>query len=129
MTLQMQAFTYAQKKVPSGYHCDFCKKEGVKLWRDYQTFMDHQTLACAACALEKAKKSDGLGVVYEAPLTPEGLVRIHYVQEGKEPFGHHLGDSIGWRVPAVPTEDGTTFWGYSSVPPEGVSWWKQLPNG
>lgn len=36
-------------------------------------------------------------------------------------------DTIGWRVPAVPTEDGEGFWGYSSVPPEGVAWWRALP--
>lgn len=32
----------------------------------------------------------------------------------------------GWRVPAVPTLDGS-WWGYSSVPAEGVAWWKALP--
>ena len=34
-------------------------------------------------------------------------------------------DVIGWLVPAVPTEDGQTFWGYSSVPEGGVEcWWR-----
>lgn len=37
------------------------------------------------------------------------------------------GDQIGWMVPAVPTEDGTTFWGYTSVPKDRVEWWKALP--
>jgi hypothetical protein len=36
-------------------------------------------------------------------------------------------DQIGWMVPAVPTPDGDTFWGYTSVPLEGVLWWKALP--
>lgn len=43
-------------------------------------------------------------------------------REGKQ--GH--GDAIGGLVPAVPTEDGETFWGYSSVPLAGVVWWYRL---
>jgi hypothetical protein len=30
-------------------------------------------------------------------------------------------------VGAVPTEDGSTFWGFSSVPTDGVGWWESLP--
>ena len=37
------------------------------------------------------------------------------------------GCSIGWLVPAVPTEEGNTFWGYTSVPYQGVYWWDNLP--
>ena len=36
-------------------------------------------------------------------------------------------NQIGWRVPAVPTEDGSTFWGYTSVPEAGCVWWQRLP--
>jgi len=36
-------------------------------------------------------------------------------------------DSIGWRIPAVPTQEGDTYWGYSSVPQDGVEWWVRLP--
>ena len=36
-------------------------------------------------------------------------------------------DQIGWRVPAVPTEEGDTFWGYTSVPQAGCDWWRSLP--
>lgn len=39
----------------------------------------------------------------------------------------HGGDQIGWRIPAVPTADGQTFWGYSSVPEAGCRWWYGLP--
>lgn len=28
---------------------------------------------------------------------------------------------------AVPTEEGDTFWGYTSVPDDGVKWWDNLP--
>lgn len=35
--------------------------------------------------------------------------------------------SIGWRV-AVPLEDNPKgYWGYTSVPQEGVDWWDRLP--
>lgn len=81
-----------------GYTCADCGAKGVKLWRDYQTFLDAQTLRCRACAEKhegKAKRADG--------------------------------DSIGWSVPAVPTSDGSTFWGYTSVPIAAVDWWKALP--
>ena len=33
---------------------------------------------------------------------------------------------IGWLVAAVPTEDGSTYWGYTSVPKDGVKWWENL---
>lgn len=33
-------------------------------------------------------------------------------------------DHIGDMVPAVPIDD--TFWGYTSVPQEGVDWWYGL---
>jgi len=36
-------------------------------------------------------------------------------------------DQIGWRVPAVPTEDGKSYWGYTSVPQPGCDWWSNLP--
>ena len=35
-------------------------------------------------------------------------------------------DSCGWHVPAVPTEVGDTYWGYSSVPLRGCRWWHLL---
>ncbi len=36
-------------------------------------------------------------------------------------------DQIGWLVPAVPTKEGDTYWGYTSVPQAGVKWWERLP--
>lgn len=34
---------------------------------------------------------------------------------------------IGWLVAAIPTEDGETYWGFTSVPQEGANWWNNLP--
>lgn len=81
------------------YVCSKCGAKGVKLWRQYQTFLEHIDLLCFACSLvDQAKHLD-------FPMR---------------------GDQVGWLVPAVPTDDGT-FWGYTSVPQDRVEWWKALP--
>lgn len=36
-------------------------------------------------------------------------------------------DQIGGHVPAVPDEDGESWWGYASVPQAGCEWWARLP--
>ena len=99
--------TYVGEPPPSdhadiwgGYVCSDCATSGVRLWRDSHTFLDRQTLRCRACALTAADKPNGW-----------------------EPRG----DQIGWLVPAVPTPDGQTFWGYTSVPMAAVAWWSALP--
>lgn len=93
------SFSYTSA-TPPGYACTKCGATGCRLWRRYQTFLEHQELTCFACT------------------------------EKLEPAGHpYTSDShaIGWRVAAVPTEDGETFWGYTSVPDAGVAWWNALP--
>jgi len=93
-------FKYKKGRVPKGYNCDGCGATGVRLYRLYQAFLDGQMLRCRRCALEIQK------------------------QDKPDDASEH---SIGWLVAAVPTEDGTTYWGYSSVPQDGVDWWNQLP--
>lgn len=88
-------------RTPVGYVCSKCGMAGVKLWRHYQTCLDYQSLFCAFCA-----EADQ-GKTYRE-------------------YGRSIGDSIGWLVPAVPTEDGTTFWGYTSIPSAGCFWWFSL---
>jgi len=98
---------------PRSYCCAKCRAFGVKLWRQYQTMADYIELLCADCACKSRESTKNLVVgddgKHESPTT--GL----------------RSDQIGWLVPAVPTEDGETFWGYSSVPQEGVDWWKRMP--
>ena len=100
MSAFVSPFHYADTETPAGYECGDCGASGVKLWREYQTFLSGQTLRCLDCACKAEKKK------------PEDLE----------------GDSVGWMVPAVPTEEGDTFWGYSSVPQAGVEWWHRLPS-
>lgn len=84
------------------YKCAICGIDGVRLWRDYNTCANAVDLRCVVCAAKLDKKLEG-------------------------PFVFADGDQLGGLVPAVPTEDGSTFWGYSSVDGEGVLWWNALP--
>lgn len=106
----MGEFKYTNGQTPQGYSCSECGAVGCKLWRQYQTLADHINLLCVDCAMEDQ------GVDYEV-----------------DEEGYHHEDicrrclPIEWLVPAVPTEDNETFWGYTSVPSDGVDWWKRLP--
>lgn len=101
--IKLAAFSYSGPP-PKGYTCQNCKAVGVKLWREYNTFLSHQRLLCKKCI--------------------EAECSEYYKKLAKD---YPETDQIGGMVPAVPTEDGTTFWGYTSVPPEGVDWWYRLP--
>lgn len=81
------------------YKCGTCEAKRVKLWREYQTFLDHQSLYCLYCATkEKGEEKPSVDRPYE----------------------------IGWLVAAIPTDD-DSFWGYTSVPSYGMRWWDALP--
>lgn len=108
-----QPFTYASGDVPPTYRCSGCGAFGCKLWREYQTFLDQQSLLCADCAGEA-----------------EGKDVSKIDSDGRRPTAlsdNLRTDQIGWRIPAVPTEENNTYWGYTSVPDAGVYWWRQLP--
>lgn len=96
------------------YACDVCKKDGRRLWRDYSTFLSHQTLICASCIHDEliAKAID------EGKMAPAAFVY-------KEQYG--FTDQCGGRVPAITTEEGDTFWGYSSCPADRIIWWYAMP--
>ncbi len=102
--------TYAAGTVPNGYVCTKCEAAGVKLWREYQTA--YTELYCAACA-PRRKGSEGAEIDEKGYLVDEDGCRT---------------DQIGpWLVPAVPLAEGDGYWGYTSVPKDGVVWWKALP--
>lgn len=97
----MKPFSYTSKKTPVGYTCSKCNASQRKLWRLYNAFFDEQELFCADCA---EKDQD----------------------ESPSNYTNGEADQIGSLIPAVPTEDGETFWGYTSVPENGVLWWHSL---
>ena len=77
-SVKVKPFLYSSGKTPKGYACHDCGAKDVKLWREYNTFLDHQSLRCFECACKDQKKK------------PSDLD----------------GDQVGWLVPAVPTEEG-----------------------
>ena len=90
------------KKIP--YKCTKCGFSG-RLWREYNTFADQIELLCGQCAHDP----NGEWVGKSGYLTGEG-------------------DQLeGGLVPAIPTPDGKTFFGYTSVPQELVLAWYKLP--
>lgn len=102
--------SYASGLAPQEYVCGDCGASGVKLWREYNTFLSHQHLRCAQCAMKDQEKTGTVG------------------DDGRRDSGDgHMTDQVGWLIPAVPTEEGDTFWGYTSVPQAGVDWWRRLP--
>lgn len=97
------------KDYNKNYTCSKCKLDGVKLWRQYQTCASAVDLLCVVCAVADQKKES------------------MSVQKWTTPFDFSDGDQIGWLVPAIPTAEGDTFWGYTSVPSDRVQWWHSLP--
>ena len=90
-------WSYASGRTPDDYRCGKCGAEGVRLWRLYQT--SHVDLTCLACT-ERDQPNRS---------RTESL------------------SAIGWRVAAVPTEEGAGYWGYCAVPESACAWWYALP--
>jgi hypothetical protein len=134
---------YASSETPANYVCQ-CGKSGVKLWRRYNAFLEQQELYCIDCAcIDQDKKryptEDGKSLYTD-------VVKHWYRREGDEPgwwrgydptkgvpadalevkSENERHDQIGWLIPAVPTEEGDSFWGYTSVPQPGCEWWYRL---
>lgn len=94
-------------KIP--YKCKECGAENCKLWREYNVVASHNDLRCCPCALKAEGRQGPVG------------------QDGRLMSEYGLTDQIGGLIPAAPTDDGETFWGYTSVPDDRVKWWKDLP--
>lgn len=98
---------YLSLVAPPGYRCA-CGACGVKLWRPVH---GSKTLSCAECA----EKEGGL-----APGSVDDSGRYADRDIGRT-------DQVAGLLPCVPTPEGDTSWGYSSVPTAGVAWWRALP--
>lgn len=82
---------------PHNYRCQKCGIHGVRLWREYNTFVCYNSLTCWDCA----EGTDGKG-------------------DSVDGFRRGL-------CAAVPTEEGDTYWGIGSLPAFGFVWWRRLP--
>jgi hypothetical protein len=101
---------YTKEEAPPGYRCSECGATGCKLWRDYGVHLENQNLLCAKCAAEKEEKD---------------ISAINNCGQFKE--NGRKTDRIGWRIPAIPREQGDMFWGENYVPMTGYAWWVRLP--
>jgi hypothetical protein len=109
-------FSYTNRSVPDGYKCGECGATNCKLWRRYQTFLENQALFCCDCAIKNQTKVNGHSYQVD-----------DIDSDGRSTNDGCRSDAIGWLVPAVPTENNDTYWGYMSVPDAGVAWWRALP--
>ena len=116
---------YTSTTTPEGYVCRDCGTTGVKLWRLYNTFLNHQKLLCAVCAAKlEGENIDDI----DADGRHTTRLEMYQDEDNDKPSVHHVrGDQIGNMIPAVPDEEGETYWGYTSVPTAGVDWWQRLP--
>ncbi|MFY9224678.1 MAG: hypothetical protein WAQ98_18540 [Blastocatellia bacterium] len=116
---------YFSNQVSSDYKCSFCHHQGCKLWREYQRYLEYQSLYCVDCAL-KNQKMEGTFVREDGKyLYDKG--KATDLKTGQLVDYERWTDQLEWLVPAVPLEDEDTFWGYTSVPANGADWWKKLP--
>jgi hypothetical protein len=97
---------YSIKDVPKIYVCSKCGCTGVKLWRNDVYLASDVELLCARCVSIDADKD---------------ITDI----DDKGKYGSS--DIIGGFMPAVPTGDKKSFWGYTNVPPPAANWWYRLP--
>lgn len=116
---------YSSNQVSSAYKCSICNRQGCKLWRKSQSYLNHQSLYCVDCAL-KNQKMEGIFVREDGKyLCDKGKVR--QLETGELVDYEQWSNQLNCLVPAVPLEDEDTFWGYTSVPEDGFAWWKRLP--
>lgn len=96
------------------YRCMQCGVDGVKLWRNYNSGNTRHELHCAACALQDQK-----AILPElATVKTDGTMEL--------PNGTST-NRIGQLVPAIPTEEGSTFWGLRGITARAKRWWESLP--
>lgn len=107
--LTVKGVDYSEAIAPDDYKCSNCDATGIKLWRMYQSFP--RRLLCASCTAEGQN---------------ENIDDIDAEGYRSSKFGGRT-DQIGCFVPAIPDEEGSGWWGYTSVPPAGVDWWRNLP--
>jgi hypothetical protein len=87
---------YSSFNVPDDYFCVCCKAKGFKLWR--MAASSWINLLCLRC------------VEIDQDQFQRGAVR----------------QVIGDYVPAIPTEDCSTYWGLTSIPLVANKWWHRL---
>ena len=101
---------YWNESVPADYTCSHCGATSCKLWREYQT--EAPKLLCARCTAKDQDKDI-------SSIDRDGRTKNAPPLVGRS-------DSIGWYIPAVPTEWPGNYWGYTMVPRVARDWWHHL---
>lgn len=96
------------------YVCSECGVHTVKLWREIHS---GKVLRCVECACKH------VGIDAQK-VTPEGKYDNEETGWCDQLYSSKTGRNL---LPAVPDDTWTTFWGYTSVPPDGCAWWRYLP--
>ena len=104
---KQKRLNFSSMNAPQWYCCSFCLKFGCKLWR--RPFSEDEDLSCLNCV----RLSSGI----ECDVDKEGFLDT--------PHGKTV--IIGELIPAVPCEDAGGYYGYTSIPGEGATWWRALP--
>lgn len=99
------------ESVRATYVCSHCSASGVKLWR---SIGDGNEKWCSACACKQAGLPDTIDTDGRIEGEHGASDQIYNPEKGLN------------LLPCVPCIDEGT-WGYTSVPPEGVLWWRTLP--
>lgn len=106
------------------YECSFCGVSGVKLWRGVGTT---DPAWCSKCGTAQAGLEDTIDdegrIAHILPPNVKWLGPGTYDRRIDQIYSPKQGQNL---LPWVPTEEGYA-WGYTSVPPEGVMWWRTLP--
>lgn len=116
----MKNVDYSSTTVPSKYKCINCKATNCKLWRNYGSFtIDLECLDCVVKDQSKPAVAPGFAKI---------AATVTFAEDGTymDQYGERS-SVIGWRVPAIPDEEGCGYWGHTSAPQTGINWWKSLP--
>jgi hypothetical protein len=97
----MGPIDYASPTPPPQYHCSKCGVHGVKLWRE--TFAISRFFAGPV----RARSNPCPGTLILSRRSASGAC----ARDAKRIYT---------------TDDGSSYWGYSSAPIRGVTWWCRL---
>lgn len=112
----IETFSYdVRVNVPSNYKCSVCSATGCKMWR-----VAHDNVPfCVDCGITREKKARTLQSEFR---------RDDVDAEGRTYTDGRRTDALGYLIPYVPcATNSAETWGYTSVPNEGVRWWRCLP--
>ena len=105
--LLVKKFDYSLAVIPTDYKCGHCGVVSCKLCREFNSPSSFIVLRCTSCAEVNQRRMHEAG--------------------WQSLFSQQCDDQIGVFIPAVPKEDGLSYWSYIKIPQAGLDWWNKLP--